>query len=80
MAVNEDLTGFIREALNRGLPRDEIRGVLSQADWSDGEIQAALLSFAAVDFPIPVPRVPRFRLERRSSTWSSSGFIRRPST
>ena len=31
MAANEDLLGFIREALNRGLPRDEIRGVLSQA-------------------------------------------------
>ena len=56
MAVNDDLTGFIREALSRGLPRDEIRGVLSQADWSDEEVGAALLSFAAVDFPIPVPR------------------------
>ena len=39
MAVNEDLTGFIREALNRGLPRDEIRDVLSQADWSDEEVR-----------------------------------------
>jgi hypothetical protein len=56
MAVNEDLTKFIREALNRGLPRDEIRGVLSQADWSDEEVQAALRSFAAVSFPIAVPR------------------------
>ena len=66
MTVNEDLTGFIREALNRGLPRDEIRGVLSQADWSDEEIQAALLSFAAVDFPIPVPR-PRPSLSAREA-------------
>ena len=56
MTVNEDLTEFIREALNRGLPRDKIRGVLSQADWSDEEVQAALRSFAAVDFPIAVPR------------------------
>ena len=56
MAINEDLTGFIREALNRGLPRDEIRDALSQADWSNEEVQAALRSFAAVDFPIPVPR------------------------
>ena len=52
MAVNEELTGFIREALNRGLPRDEIRGALGQADWSDEEVQAALRSFATVDFPI----------------------------
>jgi len=66
MAANEDLVGFIREALNRGLPRDEIRGVLSQADWSDAEVQAALLSFAAVDFPIPVPR-PRPSLSAREA-------------
>ena len=35
MAVNEDLTGFMREALNRCLPRDDIRSALSQAGWSD---------------------------------------------
>ena len=56
MAVNEDLTGFVREALNRGLPRDDIRAALSQADWSNEEVQAALHTFAAVDFAIPVPR------------------------
>ena len=66
MAVNEDLTEFVREALNRGLPRDEIRGVLSQADWSDEEVQAALLSFAAVNFPIAVPR-PRPSLSAREA-------------
>ncbi len=66
MAANEDLTGFIREALNRGLPRDEIRDVLSRADWSDEEVRAGLLSFAAVDFPIPVPR-PRPSLSAREA-------------
>jgi hypothetical protein len=40
--------------------------VLSQADWSDAEVQAALLSFAAVDFPIPVPR-PRPSLSAREA-------------
>jgi len=66
MAVNEKLTGFIREALNLGLARDEIRGALSQADWSDEEAEAALRSFAAVDFPIAVPR-PRPSLEAREA-------------
>lgn len=66
MAINQDLTGFIREALNRGLPRDEIRDVLSQADWSDEEVRAGLLSFAALDFPIPVPR-PRPSLSAREA-------------
>ena len=66
MSINEDLTGFIREALNRGLARDEIRDVLSQADWSDEEVRGGLLSFAAVDFPIPVPR-PRPSLSAREA-------------
>ncbi len=66
MAANEDLTGFIREALNRGLPRDEIRDVLSQADWSDEEVRGGLLSFAEIDFPIPVPR-PRPSLSAREA-------------
>jgi len=66
MAVKEDLTGFIREALNRGLPRDAIQGVLNQADWSDEQVQAALQSFAAVDFPIAVPR-PRPELSAREA-------------
>lgn len=66
MAVNEELTGFIREALNLGQPRGEIRGVLSQADWSDEEVEAALRSFAAVDFPIAVPR-PRPSLSAREA-------------
>lgn len=56
MAVNEELTRFIREGLNRGLPRDEIQNVLLEADWSKEEVHAALFSFAAVDFPIAVPR------------------------
>ncbi len=66
MAANEDLIGFIRESLNRGVPRDEIRDALSQADWSDEEVRAALLSFSEVDFPIPVPR-PRPSLEAREA-------------
>lgn len=66
MAINEELTGFIREALSRGLPRDEIRGVLSQADWSAEEAEAALRSFAAVDFPIAVPR-PRPSLSAKEA-------------
>ncbi len=66
MAVNEDLTGFIREALDLGLPREEIRDVLRQADWSDDEVHAAFLSYAAVDFPIAVPR-PRPSLSAREA-------------
>ena len=66
MAVNEDLTGFIQEALNRGQSRDDIRDVLGQADWPYDEVEAALRAFAAVDFPIAVPR-PRPSLSAREA-------------
>ncbi len=66
MAVNEDLTGFIREALNRGLSRDDIRGALSQADWPHDEVEAALRGFADVDLPLAVPR-PRPSLSAREA-------------
>jgi hypothetical protein len=56
MAANEELTSFVREALGRGLPRDRIRGVLSEASWSDDQVSSALASFAEVEFPLAVPR------------------------
>lgn len=66
MAVNEDLIGFMREALNQGIPRDEIRLVLREADWSEEEVRGALASFADVDFPIAVPR-PSLSLSARET-------------
>ena len=66
MAVNEDLTGFIREALNRGLSRDDIRDALSQANWPADEVEAALRGFAPVDLPLAVPR-PRPSLSAREA-------------
>ena len=66
MAINEDLTGFIREALNRGVSRDDIRGALHQADWPEDEIEAALRGFAVVDLPLAVPR-PRPSLSAREA-------------
>jgi hypothetical protein len=66
MAVNEDLIGFVREALNRGLSRDEIRRALGEAGWSDEEVRVGLTAFAEVDFPVAVPR-PRLSLSARET-------------
>jgi len=66
MAGNEDLTGFIREALNRGVSRDAIRDALRRAEWTDEEIPGAMRSFAPVEFPIAVPR-PRPSLSAREA-------------
>ena len=66
MAANEELIGFVREALTRGVPRAEVEAVLRQAGWDPRQVNAALAAFAAVDFPIPVPR-PRTSLSARDA-------------
>jgi hypothetical protein len=66
MAKNEDLTGFVRDALNRGESRARTRDALLQAGWSSAEVDSALGSFSEVDFPIAVPR-PRPSLSAREA-------------
>ena len=56
MAIREELLGFVREALERGVPRSEIQTVLLGAGWRAEEVTKALGAFAEIDFPIPVPR------------------------
>jgi hypothetical protein len=66
MPASDELTGFVREALSRGAPRAEVEAALRQAGWDPRQINAALGSFAVVDFPIPVPR-PRPSLSAREA-------------
>ena len=54
--MNRDLRAFIKESLERGHDRDTIRGVLVEAGWREEEVRNGLSSFAAVDFPVAVPR------------------------
>lgn len=62
----DELTDFVREALGRGLSRQDIGRVLAQAGWSAEQIQGALRSYADLDFPVPVPR-PRSYLSPRDA-------------
>jgi hypothetical protein len=66
MAANEELIGFVRDALARGVPRPQIEAALRQAGWDPKQISAALAAFAVVDFPVPVPR-PRSSLSAREA-------------
>lgn len=66
MATSEDLIGFVREALGRGLPRERIEAALRDAGWPAEQVRAALGAFAAVDFPLAVPR-PRTSLSPRDA-------------
>jgi hypothetical protein len=56
MAVNEELVGFVREALARRVPRPEIEQALQQGGWTKEQTSAALDAFVDTDFPLPVPR------------------------
>jgi hypothetical protein len=66
VAVSDELLGFVRDALARGLSRSQIDEVLRQAGWNSAQVTAALAAFAAVDFPVPVPR-PRPSLSARDA-------------
>ena len=56
MSTNEELRGFVKDGLARGVPRTELEDVLSRAGWAASDVHGALTSFADVQFPIPVPR------------------------
>jgi hypothetical protein len=51
-----DITAFVKEALEKKIPRAEISAALTRAGWSAEEAQTALSAFAEIDFPLPVPR------------------------
>lgn len=56
MAIREELLGFVRDGLTRGLNRMQIEDVLLKAGWDPREVKGALAGFAEIDFPLPVPR------------------------
>ena len=66
MAVSEELSGFVKEALGRGLTPAQIEDALLRAGWTGEQAKAALASFAQFEFPIPVPR-PRPYLSAREA-------------
>jgi hypothetical protein len=56
MALSPELVGFVKEGLQRGLPREKIADVLLRAGWPPEQVTGAMTVFADLDFPIPVPR------------------------
>ena len=55
-ATSDDVTDFVRAALERGLPRPSIETALLDAGWPRQKVARALRAFSEVDFPLPVPR------------------------
>lgn len=56
MAINEELSRFLREGLERGLPREQLEEVLLETGWPPDQVRGALGAYADVAFPVPVPR------------------------
>src|SRR5262249_30755379 len=50
------LDTFIREALNRGQPRETIAAALVAAGWTQKEVDAALDDYAVTDLGMAVPK------------------------
>ena len=64
--MKRELREFIKEALERGHDRDAIRSVLLEAGWQEGEIRNGLSGFAAVNFPVAVPRPAAYLYAREA--------------
>ena len=56
MAINEELSGFLKRGIERGLPRTQLEEVLVEAGWPSEQVRGAMSAYADVQFPIPVPR------------------------
>lgn len=56
MALSQELVGFVKDSLHRGLSRAQIEDALVKAGWPGDQVRRALGGFAEIEFPIPVPR------------------------
>ena len=54
--MDNEIIDFTRQALDKGVGRDEVATALRQAGWPEGEVKGALASFIDSPFGIPVPR------------------------
>lgn len=65
-SADKDLIEFVGRALDRGESREAIERALTAAGWPPGEARSALAAYAAVDFPMAVPR-PRPSVSARDA-------------
>jgi hypothetical protein len=54
--MNVEVLEFTRRALEKGISREDVADALRRAGWADADIRAASNAFAAIDFPLPVPK------------------------
>ncbi|HVM90891.1 MAG TPA: DUF5671 domain-containing protein [Verrucomicrobiae bacterium] len=54
--MNNELQGFVKEGLTKGLKREDLKKALTKAGWPADEVKNAIDAYADVDFPIAVPK------------------------
>ena len=64
--ATEELTGFLKLGVERGVPRKELEAVLLEVGWPADQVRSALGGFADVPFPIPVPRPKPYVIAREA--------------
>lgn len=72
--ANSTLTQFVKESLEKGQARAEIRTALVQAGWRTEEVDEAVNAFSDVSFPVAVPR-PQAYLSAREAFFYLLFFI-----
>jgi hypothetical protein len=54
--MNPLISGFVHDALLRGIPREDIAEALQRGGWAPKEINASLEAYVETGLPLPVPR------------------------
>lgn len=54
--MTNELQLFVKEALGKGVSREQIKSALESAGWPTDEVGTALAAYAESDLPIPVPK------------------------
>ncbi len=74
MAARHDVAEFVRDALDRGRSREEIREALARAGWRERDIARGLGAFADDGFLPPVPRPRPFASARDAAVYALGFF------
>ena len=56
MGSNEELYGFVKDAMTQGASQEEIRNVLLSAGWGEPQVRQALAGYGESPYGVPVPK------------------------
>ncbi len=59
MSSNEELYGFVKDAMTEGVSQEEIRNVLLGAGWGAPQVRQALAGYGESPYGVPVPKPRR---------------------